>query len=101
MAGEVNNDGSAQVILLGPAADNSLGLPAGAINVVNEAGGVDITRPGFVTEIAGIATAPEPPQQATPAQIRQLEQALSEDAVSELAEGLGVESTEIIVKGHG
>ena len=98
VAGEVNNDGSAQVILLGPAADNSLGLPAGAINVVNEAGGVDITRPGFVTEIAGIATAPEPPQQATPAQIRQLEQALSEDAVSELAEGLGVESTEIIVK---
>ncbi len=98
VAGEVNNDGSAQVILLGPAADNSLGLPAGAINVVNEAGGVDITRPGFVTEIAGIATAPEPPQQATPAQIRQLEQALSEDAVTELAEGLGVESSGIVVQ---
>lgn len=98
VAGEVDKDGSAQVILLGPAPDNSLGLPAGAINVANEAGVVDITRPGFVTEIAAFTAPPAPPQQATPTQIRQLEQALSEDAVSELAEGLGVDSTEIVVQ---
>ena len=98
VAGDVDEDGSAQVILLGPAADNSLGLPAGAINIANQAGVVDITRPGFVTEIAAFTMPPEPPKQASPEQIRQLEQALSEDAVSELAEGLGVESAEIIVQ---
>ena len=95
VAGEVNGDGSAQVILLGPAANNNLGLPAGAINVANEAGIVDITRPGFVTEIATANAPPEPPQQATPTPIRQLEQALSEDAVEELAEGFGVERAAI------
>ena len=98
VAGEVDENGAAQVILLGPAPDNSLGLPAGAINVANEAGVVDITRPGFVTEITNAALPPAPPKQATAAQIRQLEQALSEEAVSELAEGLGVESTEIVVQ---
>ena len=98
VAGEVSETGAAQVILLGPAIDNNLGLPAGVINVTNEAGGVDITRPGFVTEIAAASIAPEPPQQATMQQIRQLEQALSEDAVSELAEGLGVESYEIVAQ---
>lgn len=98
VAGEVDDNGAAQIILLGPAPDNSLGLPAGAINVANDAGVIDITRPGFVTEIAAISVPPAPPQQATPTQIRQLEQALSEDAVSELADGLGVPSTEIIVQ---
>ena len=61
VAGDVDEDGSAQVILLGPAADNSLGLPAGAINIANQAGVVDITRPGFVTEIAAFTMPPEPP----------------------------------------
>lgn len=98
VAGEVAADGAAQVILLGPAANNSLGLPAGAINVANAAGVVDITRPGFATAIAGSAIAPEPPQQATPQQIRKLEQSLSEEAVSELAEGLGVQNNDIIVQ---
>jgi len=98
VAGEVSASGAAQVILLGPAIDNNLGLPAGVINVANEAGGVDITRPGFVTEIAAASVAPEPPQQATTQQIRQLEQALSEDAVSELAEGLGVDNSAIIAQ---
>ena len=98
VAGEVSANGAAQVILLGPAIDNNLGLPAGAINVANTAGGVDITRPGFVTQIAGAAIPPEPPQQATTQQIRQLEQALSEDAVSELAAGLGVNSSAIVAQ---
>ena len=88
VAGDVDEDGSAQVILLGPAADNSLGLPAGAINIANQAGVVDITRPGFVTEIAA-ALVPPAHRSKPPAQIRQLERALSEDAVSELAEGFG------------
>jgi hypothetical protein len=98
VAGEVNRDGSAQVILLGPAANNSLGLPAGAINVANQGGIVDMSRPGFVTQVTTATAPPAPPQQATAAQIRQLEQALSEDAVSELADGLGVESADIIVQ---
>lgn len=98
VAGEVAANGAAQVILLGPAIDNNLGLPAGAINVANNAGGVDITRPGFVTEIATASLPPAPPQQATPAQIRNLEQALAEDAVSELAQGLGVTSGDIVAQ---
>ncbi len=98
VAGEVDENGAAEVILLGPAPDNSLGLPAGAINIVNDGGVVDITRPGFVTQITTFTDPPLPPQKATPSQIRQLEQALSEDAVSELAEGLGIENTEIIVQ---
>lgn len=98
VAGEVSPSGTAQVILLGPAPNNSLGLPAGAINVANNAGVVDITRPGFATQIADTDIPPAPPQEATPAQIRQLEQALSEDAVSELAEGLGVERGEVVVE---
>ena len=49
VAGNVAADGTASVILLGPAPNNNLGLPAGAINVANEAGAVDITRPGFAT----------------------------------------------------
>lgn len=98
VAGEVAPNGAAQVILLGPAIDNNLGLPAGAINVANNSGAVDITRPGFVTEIATGNVPPAPPQQATPAQIRNLEQALAEDAVSELAQGLGVESNDIVAQ---
>jgi hypothetical protein len=98
VAGEVAPNGAAQVILLGPAIDNNLGLPAGAINVANNSGGVDITRPGFVTEIATGNVPPAPPQQATPAQIRNLEQALAEDALSELAQGLGVDSSDIIAQ---
>ncbi len=90
VAGDVDADGSASVILLGPAPNNSLGLPAGAINVANAAGGVDITRPGFVTQIMANATPPAPPQLASPAQIQNLERALSEDATQELAEGLGL-----------
>lgn len=98
VAGEVTADGAAQVVLLGPSANNSLGLPAGAINVANQAGVVDITRPGFATAIAGIAVAPEPPQQATQQQIRRLEQNLPEEAVSELADGLGIDNNDIIVQ---
>ena len=95
VAGEVGPNGGASVILLGPAPNNALGLPAGAINVGNAAGAVDITRPGFVTEIAGAAAPPAPPQQASPQQIRSLERSLSEEATDELAEGLGVAPTEI------
>ena len=94
VAGDVAPDGSASVILLGPAPNNSLGLPAGAINVANQAGSVDITRPGFATQIA-VDLPPQPPAQASQAQIQSLERALSEEASDELAEGLGVEPTQI------
>ena len=100
VAGNVAADGTASVILLGPAPNNNLGLPAGAINVANEAGAVDITRPGFATQIDLGGQPPAAPAQATPAQIRDLERALSEDAASELAEGLGV-SVEAIEVNQG
>lgn len=90
VAGNVAPNGAASVILLGPAPNNNLGLPAGAINVANAAGAVDITRPGFATQIDAAGQAPATPVAATPAQIRNLERALSEDAASELADGLGV-----------
>jgi hypothetical protein len=95
VAGDVEADGSASVILLGPAPNNALGLPAGAINVANAGGAVDITRPGFVTQIMADAVPPAPPQLASPAQIQNLERALSEDATQELAEGLGVAPAEL------
>lgn len=100
VAGNVAPNGAASVILLGPAPNNNLGLPAGAINVANAAGAVDITRPGFATQIDATGQAPATPVQATPAQIRNLERALSEDAASELAEGLGV-SVEAIEVNEG
>lgn len=90
VAGNVEPDGAASVILLGPAPNNNLGLPAGAINVANASGAVDITRAGFATQIDATGQAPAAPVQATPLQIRNLERALSEDAASELADGLGV-----------
>lgn len=95
VAGDVQANGSASVILLGPAPNNSLGLPAGAINVANAAGAIDITRPGFLTQIMANTAPPAPPRLASPAQIQSLERALAEQATDELAEGLGIKTEEL------
>ncbi len=91
-AGEVAPDGAATVILLGPSNDNALGLDSGAISVTNDAGEVDITRPGFATEIAasGLQNAPSDPSRATNEQIARVEFSLLEQAAVEIANELGI-----------
>lgn len=92
-AAEVNADGSASVILLGPAKDNALGLPPGRITVANSAGAINIDRPGYVTEIAedGSGLPPTPPIQASPAQMQAVELSLFEQASAEIAKQLNVD----------
>lgn len=93
VAGDVAPDGTASVILLGPAPNNALGLPAGAINVANQAGAVDITRPGFITQLsdANQAVPPSAPVEATAQQIEAVELSLAEQASASIAEELGVD----------
>ncbi len=97
VGGEVEEDGSTTVILLGPGQNNSFGLSSGSINVTNEMGSVDITRPGFVTEVQANAqqAPPSEPTQATQEQIQTLEQSLSEQAAIEIAKELDVDVDEL------
>ena len=97
VAGDVAADGSASVILLGPAPNNALGLPAGAINVANAAGSVDINRPGFVTEVRTVAESlpPSVPVEATAEQMEAVELSLAEQASAKIAEELGLEDLDI------
>ncbi len=73
------------------------GLSSGSINVTNEMGSVDITRPGFVTEVQANAqqAPPSEPTQATQEQIQTLEQSLSEQAAIEIAKELDVDVDEL------
>lgn len=95
--GEVQEDGSTTVILLGPGQNNSFGLSSGSINVTNDMGSVDITRPGFVTEVQATTqqVPPSEPAQATQTQIQNLEQSLSEQAAIEIAKELDVDVDEL------
>ena len=79
--------------MLGPAKDNSLGLPAGRITVANSAGAINIDRPGYVTEIAGDnnGVPPTAPIQASPAQMQAVELSLFEQASAEIAKELNVD----------
>ena len=94
VGGEIDEDGSATVILLGPAPNNALGLPAGAISVANDFGTIDITRPGFVTEISATTeqAPPSAPVRATPAQLQSVETSLFEQASNVIAEELGIDA---------
>lgn len=97
VGGEVQEDGSTTVILLGPGQNNSFGLSSGSINVTNDMGSVDITRPGFVTEVQATTqqVPPSEPAQATQTQIQNLEQSLSEQAAIEIAKELDVDVDEL------
>lgn len=96
VAGDVEEDGSTTVILLGPGPNNSLGVAPGAISVQNDVGSIDITRPGFVTQVQSqTSQAPSPPEQASQEQIQDLEQSLSEQAVVEIAKELNVDVGEL------
>ncbi|MGB1118590.1 MAG: FecR family protein [Parvibaculales bacterium] len=94
VGGEVEEDGTATVILLGPAPNNTLGLPAGAISVANDFGTIAITRPGFVTQVSAPSEAapPSPPAQATPEQLERVETSLFEQASGMIAAELGIDA---------
>ena len=94
VGGEVEEDGTATVILLGPAPNNALGLPPGAISVANDFGTIAITRPGYVTEVSAASEAapPSAPVQATPEQLESVETSLFEQASGMIAAELGIDA---------
>ena len=93
VAGIVDEDGGSQIVLVGPG-PNSFGATLGAITVSNAFGSVDLTRPNFATSIAP-EQPPAPPQVATPETIQQIEQSTGEDAETEIAAAIGVESLDV------
>ena len=93
VAGIVDDDGGSQIVLVGPG-PNSFGATLGAITVSNAFGSVDLTRPNFATTIAPDQP-PAPPQVVTPETIQQIEQSTGEDAETEIAAAIGVESLDV------
>ena len=93
VAGIVDEEGGSQIVLVGPG-PNSFGATLGAITVSNAFGSVDLTRPNFATSIAPDQP-PAPPQVATPETIQQIEQSTGEDAETEIAAAIGVESLDV------
>jgi len=90
VAGIVDEEGGSQIVLVGPG-PNSFAATLGAITVSNAFGSVDLTRPNFATSI--LPDQPTaPPQVATPETIQQIEQSTGEDAETEIAAAIGVES---------
>ncbi|MBI5211277.1 MAG: FecR domain-containing protein [Elusimicrobia bacterium] len=61
VAGNVGEDGSTTVVLLGPGAGNNAGERPGAFNLENSAGGVDVTNPGFGSTMGSESAPPTPP----------------------------------------
>lgn len=94
VAGIVDEDGSSQVVLVGPG-PNSFGATLGAITVSNAFGSVDLTRPNFATSIIPDQP-PATPELAAPETIQTIEQSTGEDAETEIASALGVESLEVV-----
>lgn len=93
VAGIVDEDGGSQIVLVGPG-PNSFGATLGAITVSNAFGSVDLTRPNFATSIAPDQP-PAPPEVATPETIQQIEQSTGEDAETEIAAAIGVDSLDV------
>lgn len=94
VAGIVDEDGGSQIVLVGPG-PNSVGAALGAITVSNAFGSVDLTRPNFATTIIPDQP-PAPPQLASPDTIQQIEQGTGEDAETEIAAAIGVESLDVV-----
>jgi hypothetical protein len=94
VAGIVNENGGSQIVLVGPG-PNAVGAALGAVTVSNAFGSVDLTRPNFATTI-NVDQPPAPPQAATPETIQQIEQSTGEDAATEIAEAIGVESLDVV-----
>ena len=94
VAGIVDEDGSSRVVLVGPG-PNSFGATLGAITVSNAFGSVDLTRPNFATSIIPDQP-PATPELAAPETIQTIEQSTGEDAETEIASALGVESLDVV-----
>ena len=94
VAGLVDEDGSSQVVLVGPG-PNNFGATLGAVTVTNSFGSVDLTRPNFATSILPNQP-PATPELATPEAIEAIEASTGEDAETEIAAALGVESLEVV-----
>ena len=94
VAGLVGEDGSSQIVLVGPG-PNSFGATLGAITVSNALGSVDLTRPNFSTSIIPDQP-PATPELAAPETIQTIEQSTGEDAETEIASALGVESLDVV-----
>jgi hypothetical protein len=77
VAGEVveqtpTTPASAEVILLGPGAENNADERAGRVIVDNAGTSIEISRPGFGTTISGSQAPPAPPVRVPPARIAAL-----------------------------
>lgn len=83
VAGEVEEDGSANVVLIGPG-PNSFGAIPGAINISNGMGSVDVMRAGYVVAIEP-SLPPAPPVPAPPSLINRLQSAINELAGEEVS----------------
>ena len=94
VAGLVGEDGSSQIVLVGPG-PNIFGATLGAITVSNALGSVDLTRPNFSTSIIPDQP-PATPELAAPEIIQTIEQSTGEDAETEIASALGVESLDVV-----
>ena len=94
VAGIVDEDGGSQVVLVGPG-PNNFGATLGAVTVTNSFGSVDLTRPNFATTIVPNQP-PATPELATPEAIQAIEASTGEDAETEIAAALGVESLEVV-----
>ena len=94
VAGIVGEDGTSQVVLVGPG-PNSFGATLGAITVSNALGSGDLTRPTFSTSIIPDQP-PATPELAAPEIIQTIEQSTGEDAETEIASALGVESLDVV-----
>ena len=94
VAGIIDEDGRGQIVLVGPGL-NAVGATLGAVTVSNAFGSVDLTRPNFATTIIP-DQAPTTPQVAAPETIQQIEQETGEDAATEIAEAIGVDSLDAI-----
>ena len=92
VAGEIRNDGSSSIILVGPGLNN-LGVATGAITLTNNQGSVEISRPGYMTTISQ-NTPPSTPEIASPEQIQEIESQTQEDAEVQIAQELQVDSIE-------
>ncbi len=93
VAGLVDEDGGSQVVLVGPG-PNNFGATLGAVTVTNDFGSVDLTRPNFATTIVPNQP-PQTPVLVTPEAIQAIEASTGEDAETEIAEALGVESEKL------
>ena len=86
VAGIVDDQGTADIVLLGPG-PNSFGATPGAIGISNELGTTDVLRGGYAVTVTP-EVPPTEPVVAEPSLLQRLESAVSELASEEIAQNL-------------